>query len=82
LRFQNGLFHGFGIVSVDFMYHMPVVGLETFGRIVGKPAFGFTINGDAVVIVKADQFAQPRVPASELTSCEIPSIRQPSPINT
>ncbi len=40
------------------MHDMPVVGFKTFGGIVGKPAFGFAINGDAVVIVKADQFAQ------------------------
>jgi hypothetical protein len=32
-----------------------VVGAETFCRIIGKPAVGFAVDGDAVVVVKTDQ---------------------------
>jgi hypothetical protein len=34
---------------------VPVVGAETFCRIIGKPAVGFAVDGDAVVVVKTDQ---------------------------
>ena len=37
---------------------MPVIGFKTFCRIVGKPAFGFTVDGNTVVIVKTNQLAQ------------------------
>ena len=58
LGFQNRFLHGFGVVAVNFMHHMPVIGLKAFCRVIGKPAFGFTINGNAVVVVEADQLAQ------------------------
>lgn len=64
-------FHRLRIVPVNVMHDMPVVGFKTFGGIVGKPAFGFAINGDAVMIVKPISLPSPSVPASEHTSCEI-----------
>ncbi len=45
-------------MTVNLVHHMPVIGLKAFRGIVGKPAVGFAINRDAVVIVKADEFAQ------------------------
>lgn len=75
-------FHRFRIVPVNVMHDMPVVGFKTFGGIVGKPAFGFAINGDAVVIVKADQFAQSQRTSQRTHLMRDPSIRQPSPIKT
>ena len=58
LRFRNGLFNGLRIVTINVTDHMPVIGAEAFGRIIGKPAFGFAVDGDAVVIVKTDQLTQ------------------------
>ena len=48
----------FRIVAVDVADHLPVVGFEALGRVVGEPAFDFTVDGDAVVIVEGDQLAQ------------------------
>ncbi len=45
-------------MAVDIAYDVPVIGAEAFRRIIGKPAFGFAVDGDAVVIVKTDQLAQ------------------------
>ena len=47
-----------GIVAVDIADDLPAVRLETLGRVVGKPAFHFTVDGDAVVVVEGDQLAQ------------------------
>lgn len=69
-------------MAVDIAYDVPVIGAEAFRRIIGKPAFGFAVDGDAVVIVKPISLPSPSVPASEQASWEIPSIKQPSPMNT
>ena len=58
LRFKDRFLHRLRIVAVDFMDHMPVIGFKTFCRIVGKPAFCFTVDGNTVVIVKTNQLAQ------------------------
>ncbi len=50
--------HRFGIVAVDHADHVPAVGFETLGRVVGEPAFHFTVDGDVVVVVDRDQLAQ------------------------
>ncbi|MND96041.1 hypothetical protein D3C80_883140 [compost metagenome] len=60
LRFFNCLLNCLRIVAVNFMHDVPVIGLEAFRRVVGKPAIGFTVDGNAVVIVEPDQFAQPQ----------------------
>ncbi|CCJ85576.1 hypothetical protein BN133_1953 [Cronobacter dublinensis 582] len=59
-RFFDGALDGLRIVAVNFMHHVPVIGFEAFGGVVGKPAFGLAVNGDAVVIVKTDQLAEPQ----------------------
>ena len=58
LRFKDRFLHRLRIVTVDLVDHMPVIGFKTFCRIVGKPAFGFTVDGNTVVIVKTNQLAQ------------------------
>ncbi len=60
LRFKDGRFNCLRIVTVDLMHHVPVIGFKTFGGIIGKPAFGFTVNGDTVVVIEANEFAQPQ----------------------
>ena len=60
LRFLNRFFHRLRIVAVDLVHHVPVVGLEAFCRVVGEPALGFPVDGDAVVIVEANQLAEPQ----------------------
>lgn len=69
-------------MAVDLVHNVPVIGFKAFCRVVGKPAFGLPVDGDAVVIVEANQLAEPQRARQEQTSWEIPSIRQPSPINT
>ena len=54
----NGGLDLVGIVAVDIADHLPTVGLEALGRVVGKPAFDFTVDGDAVVVVERNQLAQ------------------------
>src|SRR5450830_722513 len=61
VAFARGLDGGldlFRIMTVDIADHLPVVGLETLGRIVGEPAFDFAVDGDAVVVIEGDQLAQ------------------------
>src|SRR5471030_1836679 len=48
----------FRVVTVDVADHLPVVGFETFRRVIGEPAFDFAVDGDAVVIVESNQFTQ------------------------
>ena len=43
---------------MDVRHHVPTIGFEAFGRIVGEPAVHVTVDGDAVVIVEADEFAE------------------------
>ena len=60
LRFLNRFFHRLRIVTVDLVHYVPVVGFKAFCRVVGKPAFGLPVDGDAVVIVEANQLAEPQ----------------------
>ncbi|CCK15451.1 hypothetical protein BN136_1461 [Cronobacter universalis NCTC 9529] len=57
-RFFNSAFDSLGIVAVNLMHYVPVVGFKTFGGVVGKPALGLAINGNAVVIVEANELAE------------------------
>ena len=69
-----------GIVAVDVRHHVPAVGLEALRRVVGEPALDLAVDRDAVVVVEARSACRASsVPASEQASCEMPSIRQPSP---
>ena len=57
-----GIFHRhhyfFRVVAVDIRNHLPTVGAETLYGIVGEPAFHFTVNGNAIVVVEGHQFTQ------------------------
>ena len=78
-RWRRGLLV---IVAIDVRDHVPAVGLEALRRVVGEPALDVAVDGDAVVVPEAISLPRPQVPASEQASCEMPSIRQPSPRNT
>ncbi|MNS83220.1 hypothetical protein D3C72_1170010 [compost metagenome] len=57
-RFFYCAFDRSSIVAINATYNVPAVGFETFSSVVSEPAFNVTINGDAVVIVERNQFAQ------------------------
>ncbi len=48
------------VMAVNARNHLPVVGLEPLGGIVGKPATDLTVDRDAVVVVEHDQLAEPQ----------------------
>ena len=54
----NGGGNGIAVVTVDRWDHLPAVGFKAFGSIVAEPAFHFTVDGNAIVVVESDQFAQ------------------------
>src|SRR5690606_2584431 len=56
----DGGFDGGSVVTVNFGDNMPAVGFKALGRIVGKPAFNMTVNGDAIVVPECNQFTQPQ----------------------
>ena len=58
LGFLDGGLDGLGVMAVDIADHVPTIGLEALRGVVGKPAFGVAIDGDAVVVPEGDQLAQ------------------------
>ena len=62
IRIGAGILHRhsnfFRVVAVHIGDHLPAVGAETLHGIVGKPAFHFTVDGNAVVVIKRHQLAQ------------------------
>ena len=50
--------HFFRAVAIHIGNHLPAVGTETLHRVIGKPAFHLTINGNAVIVIKGHQLAQ------------------------
>ena len=46
------------IMAIDGSDHLPAIGFETLGGVVGKPRRHSTINGDAVVVIERDQFVE------------------------
>ena len=54
----NGSGNGIAVVAVDRWDHLPAVGFKAFGGIVAEPAFHFTVDGNAIVVIESDQFAQ------------------------
>ncbi|SJN10844.1 hypothetical protein CZ787_04540 [Halomonas citrativorans] len=54
----NGGLDLFRLVTIDIGHHVPAVGFKAFGGIVGKPAFHFPINRNAVVVIERNQLAQ------------------------
>ncbi|MNC08057.1 hypothetical protein D3C75_556280 [compost metagenome] len=45
-------------MTVNATDHVPAVGFETCCGIVSEPAFNVTVDGDAVVVIERNQFAQ------------------------
>ena len=45
-------------MAVDHGNDLPTVGFKTCRGVIGKPAFDFTVDGNTVVIIKGDEFAQ------------------------
>ncbi len=45
-------------MAINRWNDMPAISFKTFGGVVGKPAFNVTIDGNTVVIVEGNQFAQ------------------------
>ena len=54
---QRG-FNSSRVVAIDGRNHVPTIGVETLGCVIGEPAFHVAVNRDAVVIVKRNQFGQ------------------------
>ena len=57
-RFFDSRLDGIRIVAINIWNNMPAISLETARRIIGEPAFDFTIDRDVVVIVHRDQLAK------------------------
>src|SRR5690606_28750451 len=55
---ENGCVNRRRVVSIDIGNHIPVVCGKTGSGVVTEPARYIAINGNAVVIIEADQFAQ------------------------
>src|SRR5690606_32241861 len=53
-----GTADGVGIVAVNARNYLPAVGFKTLRSIVGKPAFHFAVDGNAVVVVEEHQLTQ------------------------
>ena len=47
-----------GIVAIHVRDHLPAIGIETHRRVIAKPALDLAVDGNAVVVVKRDQFAE------------------------
>ena len=45
------------IMSIDIGNHVPAISFKPLGCIICEPAFHMSINGNAVVVVEADQLA-------------------------
>ncbi len=54
-RHRNGRIDGFDVVSVDIRNHVPTIGLEAAGGVIGKPVPNLAVDRDAVVVVQHDQ---------------------------
>ena len=67
------------IVHVGDVQHLPTVGLEALGGIVGEREIGRSVDRDLVVVVESDQLAESVVTGRSLRlRVEMPSIRSPS----
>ena len=54
-RLDHGALDGRGVVSVDVRHDVPAVALEALRRVVSEPALDVAVDGDAVVVVEADE---------------------------
>ena len=56
--FCNRLAHGYSVMAVDGVDHMPTVSFESLGRVVDEPRRDFAVDRNAVVVVERDQFVK------------------------
>ena len=54
----DGSLKGLGVVAVDIGHDVPAVGGEALGDVFAEPAVHFAVDGDIVVVVQHNQFAQ------------------------
>ena len=57
-RRQQSCFDRGGIVPINAWDDLPAIGLKPFRGVVGEPSFHLSINGDPVVIINGNEFAQ------------------------
>ena len=49
---------GLAVLAIDVRQHVPAIGLEALGRVVGEPAHHLAVDGDPVVVVDHDELAE------------------------
>ncbi len=79
LAFLRRLLDGLEIVAILDHLDVPVVGLEALGDVLGEGELGGSVERDEVVVVEDDQLAEAEGSGERAASCEMPSIRSPSP---
>ena len=57
-RTGDGGMDGCRIMAIHVGYGVPTVGLESLGGVVGEPPGDSAVDGDAVVVIKDDEFAE------------------------
>ena len=70
------------VVALFDALNVPAEGGKTLDAIFGKGELRAAFDGDVVVGIERDQFAQPQMTASDPASDEMPSSRSPSLANT
>ncbi|GAB1459121.1 hypothetical protein MASR2M50_08950 [Thauera sp.] len=58
LGLLDGGLDGDRVVALHVADHLPAVGFEALGRVVGEPALDMAVDGDVVVVVEGDELAQ------------------------
>ena len=58
LSFFNSFGNRLDIVAVDRADHVPVIRFETLANVFAEPVFDLAVDGNAVVIVKSDEFIE------------------------
>ena len=56
----NGDGNFIAVLTIDFANHLPTVGFKTFRCVVGKPALDLAIDGNTILVIKANQLTQPQ----------------------
>jgi hypothetical protein len=67
-RFFYCAFNRVSIVTINATHNVPAVGFETFSGVISEPAFNVTVDGDTVVVIERNQFAQLQGTCQEHTS--------------
>ena len=58
MRGFNCGFDGGLVMAIDTTHHVPTVALKTLWHVFAEPVVDFAIDGNVVVVVQANQFAQ------------------------